>query len=91
LNAVPTTEDEESRTLINAMANVTEWKPPVKRGKMVFDDHAFYTSLCQHFQRKKVLSVRQKAALKKMTGRYNRPSAAPGGDAGTTETAKKED
>jgi DNA topoisomerase-1 len=91
LNAVPTTEDEESRTLINALANVTEWKPPVKRGKMVFDDHAFYTSLCQHFQRKKFLSVRQKAALKKMTGRYNRPSAAPGVEAGATETAKKED
>ena len=40
------------------------------RGKREFNDESFYTSLCDHFGRKGFLSERQRAALKRMIGRY---------------------
>jgi len=63
-------EDPECGAILEAMASVTEWKPPVNRGRRVFDDKLFFTSLSQHYGRKKFLSPRQKAALKKMYGKY---------------------
>lgn len=66
----PLGEDHESGPLLEAMQQVKEWKPPVTRGRMVFDDHKFYESLSQQFGHKKMLSDRQRAALKKMLGRY---------------------
>lgn len=63
-------EDGECATLLGAMKEVKEWKEPVKRGKMVFDDNKFFDSLSQHFSRRKSLSPKQKAALKKMVRRY---------------------
>lgn len=62
---------EESRTLIQAMSSVSEWKEPVKRGKRVYDDGAFYNSLKDYFDQKGSLSPRQLAALKKMATRYS--------------------
>ena len=63
-------EDEESGPLIEAMKAVVTWNEPVTRGKRVFNDKAFYDSLCEHFGRKGFLSPRQRAALKKMVARY---------------------
>ena len=77
------TEDDESRVLIATLADFKNWKPPVTRGKMIFDDSAFYASLSQQFEQKRVLSVRQKAALKKMIDRYAKrvaPAATTGGN-----------
>lgn len=63
-------EDTESGPLLEAMKHVTTWKDPVTRGKMVFDDQKFYQSLSQYFGRKGFLSDKQRAALKKVTARY---------------------
>ena len=63
-------EDHESAPLIEALSGVTEWKPPVQRGKRTFDDKAFYESLQQQFGRKGFLSFKQRAALKRMVTRY---------------------
>jgi hypothetical protein len=50
---------------------VAEWKPPVQRGRRTFDDKAFYQSLAQQFERRKALSDRQRAALKRMLRNYS--------------------
>jgi DNA topoisomerase I len=63
-------EDNESGPLLEAMSAVTEWKPPVKKGRRVFDDKVFYESLSEQFERRKSLSPRQRGALKRLCGRY---------------------
>ena len=63
-------EDRESGPLLEALKPVTEWKPPVQRGKRTFDDKAFYESLSKHFEQRGSLSPRQRAALKRMVRRY---------------------
>jgi DNA topoisomerase-1 len=71
LEAAPShADDPESRELLDALKSVKEWKLPVRRGRMVFDDKAFFASLSQQFARKHFLTDRQRAALKKMVGRY---------------------
>ena len=62
--------DEESGPLLEGMSAVQTWKDPVTRGKRVFDDKAFCGSLREQFGRKGSLSVRQRAALKRLVGRY---------------------
>ena len=74
-------EDAESKTLLDALQVVREWRPPTTRGRKVFDDQAFYRSLSEHYARKRFLSERQKAALKRLVARYR-------GQIG--ETAKEE-
>ncbi len=63
-------EDKESGPLLDAMKNVTEWSPAVKRGKREFDDRKFYESLAGQFVSRRALSERQRAALKRMMARY---------------------
>ena len=63
-------EDTESAPLLEAMSAIQEWKPPVKKGRRVFDDKAFYESLAEQFGRRKSLSPRQRGALKRLCGRY---------------------
>lgn len=63
-------EDNESAPLLELMASVAEWKPPVKRGKREFNDQTFYESLRQQFEERGALSERQRAALKRMVRRY---------------------
>ena len=54
-----------------AMAKeITSWREPVKRGKRVFDDREFADSLTNQFSRRKTLTPRQVAALKKMLLSY---------------------
>lgn len=62
--------DEEGGPLLEAMRAVKEWKPPVVRGKRVFNDKTFFESLQKHHSSKGFLSVRQRAALRKMVQRY---------------------
>lgn len=56
--------------LLALMAAVKEWKPPVQRGRRLWDDKSFFESLSRQFEGKKSLSVRQVMALKKMLRRY---------------------
>jgi len=52
------------------LSQVTEWKEPVKKGKRVFDDKAFYESLKSQYEERRVLSSRQEFALKKIVAKY---------------------
>jgi hypothetical protein len=63
--------DNESGPLLELMATVTVWREATKRGKMTFDDHLFFESLSKQYGFKKVLSPRQRAALKKLVARYH--------------------
>ena len=62
--------DNESPLLLGMLGQVTTWQEPVARGKMTFDDHAFFVSLQEQFNRKKSLSPRQRYAMKRMIFRY---------------------
>ena len=49
---------------------VTEWRPKAKRGKRVYDDHEFVTSLTEQYGRRHSLSPRQLQALKRVAAIY---------------------
>ncbi|MBM4142480.1 MAG: type I DNA topoisomerase [Lentisphaerae bacterium] len=63
-------DDTESGPLLEAMAHVRHWKEPLRRGKRVFDDRDFFESLRRQFGERRFLSVKQRAALKRMVRRY---------------------
>jgi len=63
-------QDHESPILMEMLNQVETWSEPVKRGKMTFDDKAFYTSLNDQFKSKNSLTPRQRYALKRMIFRY---------------------
>ncbi|MFC1452489.1 type I DNA topoisomerase [Verrucomicrobiota bacterium] len=71
IEAPPAEETREAEALLGALSGVTEWREPTKRGKRVYDDASFYGSLKDHFAKRKYLSVRQKAALKRIIRRYH--------------------
>jgi DNA topoisomerase-1 len=62
--------DNESPLLLEMLGQVTQWQEPVARGKMTFDDKAFFASLADQYDRKKALSPRQRYAMKRMCFRY---------------------
>jgi len=70
LDEAESAPDHESPLLLAMLRQVTAWQEPVARGKMTFDDHAFFTSLEEQFNRKKSLSPRQRYAMKRMVFRY---------------------
>ena len=49
---------------------VTDWRPPVKRGKKTYDDKGFVKSLADQYERRHSLSPRQVAALKRVISVY---------------------
>ena len=56
--------------LVAMMGEIKTWRDPVKRGKRTFDDKEFADSLTGQFSRKKTLSSRQVAAMKKLLLSY---------------------
>jgi len=62
--------DNESPLLLEMLGQVTQWQEPVTRGKMTFDDKAFFASLTDQYDRKRSLSPRQRYAMKRMCFRY---------------------
>ncbi|MCE9614024.1 MAG: type I DNA topoisomerase [Lentisphaerae bacterium] len=64
-------DDHESGPLLEGMSHVKTWNVPKSRGRRVFDDQSFYQSLSQQHQARGSLSPRQRAALKKLMGRYH--------------------
>lgn len=62
--------DNESPALIAALSKITEWKEPVKRGKRVFDDADFFKSVKKQFDERGALSIKQRAAMRNMIGKY---------------------
>ncbi|MDD2597596.1 MAG: type I DNA topoisomerase [Kiritimatiellae bacterium] len=63
-------QDNESPVLMEMLGQVQTWSEPVTRGKMTFDDKAFYSSLNEQFLAKDSLTPRQRYALKRMIFRY---------------------
>ena len=70
LNAEEAGPDNESGPILELLTNISEWKPPVQRGKREWDDHKFFDSLKTQFEEKKALSIKQRSSLKKMCKRY---------------------
>ncbi|MDD4102792.1 MAG: type I DNA topoisomerase [Kiritimatiellae bacterium] len=62
--------DHESPELLVMLQNVGQWQEPVKRGKRVFDDQAFFKSLKDQFDGRRALSPRQRYALRRLVFRY---------------------
>lgn len=60
----------EVEQLLAKLANVKEWAEPVKQGRRVYDDQAFYHSLSDQYNNGKTLSDKQIAALKKLADKY---------------------
>lgn len=56
--------------LVGLVKQITQWNPPSHRGKRIFDDQKFATSLVEQFENRGVLSDRQMEALAKTLGRY---------------------
>jgi hypothetical protein len=67
--------------LIEHLRSVQEWKPPVQRGKRTFDDKVFFESLAGQFAARGSLSLKQRAALRKLGNRYGAKGAEPAGNA----------
>jgi hypothetical protein len=62
--------DLQSGPLLEVFSKIATWREPVKRGKMTYDDKAFYESLARQYQMRRSLSPRQRYALGKMIFRY---------------------
>jgi DNA topoisomerase-1 len=56
--------------LVAMLGEIKTWKEPVKRGKRTFDDKEFADSLIGQFSKRKSLTPRQVAAMKKMLLSY---------------------
>jgi len=68
--ARPAVADPALPALMAMLGEIGTWREPVKRGKRVFDDREFAESLQGQFARRKTLTPRQVAALKKMLVSY---------------------
>lgn len=64
-------EDNESGPLIELLQHVETFNEPTKRGNRTWDDKQFADSLKKQYEARKSLTPRQRAALKKMLGRYH--------------------
>ena len=49
---------------------MSEWKEPARRGRRVYDDHAFVKSLQDQYARRSSLSPRQVSALRRVLYNY---------------------
>ncbi|QSH41288.1 type I DNA topoisomerase [Lentisphaerota bacterium ZTH] len=67
----PAEQDPEVQKMLDTMAKVTAWAEPVKKGKRVFDDKAFFESLAKQASAGRKLSPRQAGALKKLVVKYS--------------------
>lgn len=63
-------DDATICALMDMLSEVSAWKEPVKRGKRTFDDKEFAESLRGQFARRRTLTARQVAALKKLVASY---------------------
>ena len=64
--------------ILDLFKTVTEWRPRAKRGKRVYDDKVFVTSLGEQYARRHMLSLRQLQAVRRVAVVYK--SQIPGYD-----------
>ena len=88
----PSTENNtvNPQEIIDALANVTTWAAPVKKGRFAFDEKKFYQSVAQQFTDGKQLSEKQLNALKKLYDKYIK-NEQPEKVTATTEPASPAD
>jgi DNA topoisomerase-1 len=65
---------EEIQKLLDTLSKIEKWNEPVKKGRRVYDDKAFYESLDKQVKSGKKLSDRQVAAMKKLCAKYTKES-----------------
>ena len=56
--------------LLQMVDRIAEWKEPARRGRRVYDDHAFVKSLQDQYARRSSLSPRQVTALRHILVNY---------------------
>ena len=56
--------------LLALLESVTDWKPPVHRGRRVYNDEEFVSSLRDQYARRSSLSPRQVLALRRVCVSY---------------------
>lgn len=56
--------------ILKLLENITEWKPPVHRGRRVYNDSEFVASLRDQYARRSSLSSRQVLALRRVCVTY---------------------
>ena len=57
--------------LFQEFDKVTEWHEPLQRGKRVYDDHEFVTSLKEQYEKRRSLSDKQISALLRLAKMYS--------------------
>ena len=72
ISAEPVEKDPEVQKMVDFLAKVTEWAEPVKKGRRVYDDKAFYESIEGQFNSNRQLSPRQVGAFKKLVTKYSK-------------------
>jgi len=67
----PPAKPEDVRTVLAALEEVSEWLPPEKRGRRIYDDHKLADSLREQFNAgEKPISARQFSALLAIARRH---------------------
>lgn len=62
--------DSESQEMIAGLDKVAQWAEPFKRGRFVYDDKDFFTSLKNQFAQRNFLSQKQRFVLKRLITKY---------------------
>lgn len=62
--------DPSAAGILAMLKDITEWRAPVKRGKRTYDDLEFVKSVAEQYERRRTLSPRQIAALKRVVIAY---------------------
>ena len=63
--------------ILKLLESVTEWKPPVHRGRRVYNDSEFVSSLRDQYSRRSSLSARQVLALRRVCVTYKEQRQHP--------------
>ena len=67
----PPEEVKKIKMLLGMASQIKNWREPTSKGKRVYDDREFVSSLEKQFQQKGNLSERQVAALVKLLSKYS--------------------
>ena len=70
VSAEPVEKDPAVQKMLDFLGSIKEWAEPVKKGRRVYDDKAFYESIDSQFNSNRQLSSRQVGALKKLVTKY---------------------
>lgn len=62
---------DKAKSLLASFEKITQWAEPVKRGARTYDDRAFVSSIREQFEKGKILSPKQLAALEKLAAKYS--------------------